>query len=892
LDLPLILAGPILRRVEPNLVAVWVALRDACTLRLALWEDQLAASDASDSNLWFRSPDPGAKTVRLGEKLHLAVVTLRLPEGKTLAPERLYSYDLEIAPQGQAAKSTLKSLGLLANDPPNADPEGANTRHLALGYEPDLLPCLVLPPKELRDLKLAHGSCRSTDNPFVDGLPWLDDLLRRDSAYKSATMRPHQLFLTGDQIYADEVSRPLLHMLGATAATLFGATQEQLPFRDQSQPPAVVTAPASLTNFPVGRRANIISNEAGMTSTGASGHLMSFGEFCAMYLFVWSNVPWGDQLAALPPPAELLKKGAEAAVEPPALRELITKTSAGEEAKPAEFGTGSNDYRQDSYDRDVARLVEFRRTLPKVRRALANVPTYMIFDDHEITDDWFLNMTWRDRVLASPLGRAIVRNGMLAYALFQGWGNDPLKFEPRAGVTEQQPHEELLALAPQFLPAGATSGPDTAPGGPAAKIEELLGLNQRNAQKADGSFAETEPKLKWFYTVPGTRHQVIVLDCRTRRSFASRISPPGNIGEEALKEQIPSEPTPEEREVSIIVSSLPVLGPPIFDELFAPLLFRMFDAKDAGKLQRNRGTALLPGTNPDAVEGWSFDPKRFEELLARLRAYSPVVVLSGDVHYSATNAMSYWFKERPEDAAVRPEPARVVQFIASGLKNVMPPIIVFVNRSLAIAQKMTRSKVGAERLAWAKGSPSPLTLKAGGTISPRLRSLLRKSPLLLPTRGWGDAVENPGGLRPDWAWRVSPIVDTRPDKDRPPMARPASLFPDDTTKQEQDIARANLDGHHRVAERHARQLQRLNNSRQLLFAPALGIVSFEKRTVKDRQQREVEVVFAIQDLYTVQRDPANLTEPPVPLAYTRHEVPLRDLTHDVPAITPPVAPVP
>jgi hypothetical protein len=34
------------------------------------------------------------------------------------------------------------------------------------------------------------------------------------------------------------------------------------------------------------------------------------------------------------------------------------------------------------YDREIAALTEFRRTLPKVRRALANTPTYMIFDDH------------------------------------------------------------------------------------------------------------------------------------------------------------------------------------------------------------------------------------------------------------------------------------------------------------------------------------------------------------------------------------------------------------------------------------------------------------------------------------------------------------------------------
>jgi len=65
-----------------------------------------------------------------------------------------------------------------------------------------------------------------------------------------------------------------------------------------------------------------------------------------------------------------------------------------------------------------------------------------------------------------------------------------------------------------------------------------------------------------------------VLDCRTRRAFASRVSPPGNIGKDAQKEQIPDEPQPKDKDVWIVVSSLPVIGPPIFDELFAPLLFR------------------------------------------------------------------------------------------------------------------------------------------------------------------------------------------------------------------------------------------------------------------------------------------------------------------------------
>jgi hypothetical protein len=898
-----VLAGPILRRVEPNLVAVWVALSKAANVKLVLWENQRAVSDATSSTEWFRSPDPGASTLRVGDGLHLSVVTLRLPAGKTLQPERLYSYDLELTVQGQT-KQTLKTLGLLANDPPNADPNGDNVKRLALGYEVDLLPCLLLPPKELTDLRLVHGSCRDVDNGHPDGLAWLDDLLSKDKTYNSALKRPHQLFLTGDQIYADEVPRPLIYMLNNSVKDLFGTTKdtaplpiEQLPFSDPAQTSKVSTATADLVHFPPGRRGPLVRNEAGMTTSAGSSHVLSFGEFCAMYLFYWSNELWGNQLATLPPrsdynpdkdgndlPLAALKQKAKSDPKEQRLLDLLTHRADGVELT---FG----EYTVEDFDADKANLVEFHRTLPKVRRALANVPTYMIFDDHEITDDWYLNQAWRDRVMASPLGSAVVRNGMLAYGLFQGWGNDPVKFEPRAGISEKQPQEQLLDFAKQFLPTGV-AGPDRTAGKAAAQIEDLLGLNLRNQQAADGHFAETNPKLKWFYTVPGPKHQVLVLDCRTRRAFASRVSPPGNIGLDAQKEQIPDQPDPKDRQVWFVVASLPVVGPPIFDELFAPLLFKVFDAKDrvidkisepkdgSSTLQGDRGTKNLLGTNPDAVEAWAFDPKLFENLLARLRPYSPVVLLSGDVHYSAANAMSYWYKNKAEDAALVNEPARFVQLISSGLKNVMPDPVVHIDRSLGFSQKLLRSNIGAERLGFNKNSPNPVTIPSNTKVAAKLRGELDKSPVMIPTRGWHGATLN---RVPDWAWQVKPLHDPRLDKDRPTMVQPASLFPEDPAKKDLDIKAPNLEGYRRVVERHARQLNRLGNSRQILFGSALSLVTFQKRAEKDGAT-STDVMYVIQELYTIQVDPTNLTQRPAPQAFTRHEAPLRDLSSPIPTI--------
>jgi hypothetical protein len=43
-----------------------------------------------------------------------------------------------------------------------------------------------------------------------------------------------------------------------------------------------------------------------------------------------------------------------------------------------------------SFRDDKRKLDGFRREVAKVRRVMANVPTYMICDDHDVTDDWFM----------------------------------------------------------------------------------------------------------------------------------------------------------------------------------------------------------------------------------------------------------------------------------------------------------------------------------------------------------------------------------------------------------------------------------------------------------------------------------------------------------------------
>ena len=272
MELPVILAGPLLRRVETNLVSVWVALKEAASsVKLSLWEG--GGIKAGEKPALVSGPDPAAQTLRIGQQLHVAVVTLKLSADQALQPDRTYSYDLSL--QTASGTHTLKSLGLLRDDPPTP---GLNMKHLALGFEADVLPTFALPPRNLTDLRVVHGSCRRSNAALMDGLAWADDFLTRDDGYKDPLKRPHQLFLTGDQIYADDVGRVQLHMQMELGKQLFPGI-EQLPVKRDPVSQAISRFPADRPHFPPGQRLKLILNTARMTSKDGHSHLMSFAEF-------------------------------------------------------------------------------------------------------------------------------------------------------------------------------------------------------------------------------------------------------------------------------------------------------------------------------------------------------------------------------------------------------------------------------------------------------------------------------------------------------------------------------------------------------------------------------------------------------------------------------------
>lgn len=910
--LPLLLAGPILRRTEPTLVSVWVALSEKARVEVRVWDGLVHDSSGSttlSTDLPAIQPSANsAGTVRVGDHLHIALVTFKLPAANALLPNRTYSYNVLLFGD-TGNQEDLKSLKLLQTGEVNGHP------HLAMGYEPGFLPTFQLTPLELTDLRIVHASCRRITQKMEDGMAWIDDLIK-DARLTDQLHRPHQVYLTGDQIYADDVPLPLLPQLIERGRELLG-NNEFLPTRWPG--PGTKYWPADAHHFPPGTREAIITSEARFTTVDYHSHLMSFGEFAAMYLFCWSNVIWDknalkkfdeileiffgssgpwDHLgvifqtrdtsdqpriepamlngfldAVLPSgtgPNRLTLAELRSALKPrdkdeePAWRQPLDASRLTQERLQsildeinAEITDGSSSKvtpkspqeqvwlqeKHESY-RKIHRTASnlsneqllsfklfftylrkgwgglyhtakserrlqvemFYNDLPKVRRALANVPVYMMLDDHEVTDDWNLNPIWKDRVYTNPLGKTVLRNGILGYALFQGWGNDPEYFE-------SGPAAELLSLVPQVFPQGLTTPPTSEPP-PAERINILFGL--------DGS---AQPPIRWNYTVKCARHLLIALDNRTRRSFVSRLGPPGNIAIPAIAAQIPEGPLDAGIEAAIVIAPLPVVGPPVFDELVAPLSYRVYDMisffQDGDANLKN-----MPGTNPDAIEAWAFDPKTFETLLKRLEPLRRIVLLSGDVHNGSAQFLSYWKKGDTQ-------PTRFAQFTSSGVRNVMPGFLRMVDRSFAVVQRIVRAKLGTTRLGWNEKSPAPLNLPPNNEgVMPVLRSKLESSPVLIPGSGWPATatIARP----PDWSWRAHVVLDQRPDAERPEIARPAAL-PSGTDA-------ATVNGYRQLVARHVKQFKASTHGRQILMTNNIGRIRFEQTA---------EALNVVQELFAV-----------------------------------------
>jgi hypothetical protein len=800
MPLPLVLAGPIVRRVEPRLCTLWVALREAATVTGTLWDGAQFATEhaglvASGDAPIARDSRP---TRRFGERLHVAVVPVPVPN-QPLLPGHTYSYDLEFT--GTFGASTLRAAGLLKNETADERMPGVHEQaplHLALGYQDDRLPSFVMPGATLETLNIVHTSCRRPSATSSDAMAWLDHIL--EETLDDTIERPQQLYLTGDQIYADDVGDTLLPMLTELGRELVGP-DETLPIADKK-------VPVTLVNFPAARRSKLLRLEAKFSTGSASNHLLSFGEFAAMYLAVWSPRVW----RGLPKPEDIfIGAGPNAAVQDLLTRWEACSKYAVKDDDPETLQKSRDKWKEAQLPgvaSEHANVERFRAVVPRVARALANVATYMTFDDHEITDDWNISKAWINRVYGAPLGAAVVRNGLMAYGVFQGWGNDPAIFEATGR------NKDFLVETEDVL-----KGPGTVPSAPTVKLDELLGLTVLDPKK----------QVQWYYQVPGALHQTVVLDTRTLRTFrGQRHAPPSLLGD-TLKDQIPEGPLPGGRELLILVSSVPVISPAALEQLGQPLAANVQDFKLAIDQEEDyddcNPSGRVIGSERRDIEQWSCNEAALEALLERLSGHRRTLILSGDVHFGASVELDYYRKPAPAPADPQPPPqppARLLQLTSSPGHNTFDRKIQALVRTNALLQRLA-GEPAVERIAWKDAAP--IQLPQGETVPLTRLIRMKRSPALLLADGWPPGTTVPEGKGPDWGWRFKLARDERPNDALPTALRQPFL------PAAAEIAPANpLPGYRALAARHAAAaMTRFDHLRTIVFSPHIAVI----RVVRD-----------------------------------------------------------
>jgi hypothetical protein len=235
-------------------------------------------------------------------------------------------------------------------------------------------------------------------------------------------------------------------------------------------------------------------------------------------------------------------------------------------------------------------------------------------------------------VTDNPAGRQIVRNGLVAYAIFQDWGNQPGHYTSPAG----------LALLDAVCTSDTKKTPDvvTNPG----VLDEVLRLGS-------GPF-DPARVLIWDYVVRGPQHQILFLDSRTWRGFpagADEEAPAALIQTTAMNRQFDPGRL-DANALTFVISPGPVFGVTLVDKVQDTSSFAGF---------------TVAGGNDEADrERWSYNAMAMDELLRRLVTFSRAVILSGDVHYGFTKEIDF-----SRDLTGGAQHVRLVQFCCSSLCN-------------------------------------------------------------------------------------------------------------------------------------------------------------------------------------------------------------------------------
>ncbi|MEH1016803.1 alkaline phosphatase D family protein [Micromonospora sp. CPCC 206060] len=279
---------------------------------------------------------------------------------------------------------------------------------------------------------------------------------------------------------------------------------------------------------------------------------------------------------------------------------------------------------------------------PEIRWLLSTVPSVMIFDDHEIIDDWNTSAAWRSDMRAQPWWAERIRSGLASYWVYQHLGNlspDEIDADPvYAKVVTAGDATGVLTEFGERVDQESDLAHDTEPG--------RLSAGDCGARFAHSSHSPGRARsYQWSYAVDLGRTRLVMLDNRCSRVLepASRaMLPPGEWS--WFTDQAHGR-----YDHLVIGSSLPWLLPPgihhveAWNERLAgsrrpwvatlsERLRRMLDLEHWAAFQRS-----FDALNALFARIGSGRPGKPGDRVGAGPAYAPpasISVLSGDVHHS------------------------------------------------------------------------------------------------------------------------------------------------------------------------------------------------------------------------------------------------------------------
>ena len=310
---------------------------------------------------------------------------------------------------------------------------------------------------------------------------------------------------------------------------------------------------------------------------------------------------------------------------------------------------------------------------PANRWLLSTLPSAMIFDDHDIRDDWNTSWSWRREMEATSWWHERIVGGLASYWVYQHLGN--------LGPDER-------AEDPLWRRIRDHDGPDE------------LDITERLEELADN--ADQQPDCyRWSFSRDfDTQARLVVVDSR-----AARVLEPEerSILDPAEMEWLDGQMTGGFEHL-IIGTSLPFLMAPGLHhaEAFSEGLCNGVWGKRAARV----GERLRRGVD---LEHWPAFQQGFHRVAgmslevasgARGKAPHTVLYLSGDVHHSYV--ASAWPDPAVTDVQVS---SRIMQAVCSPIRNPLPGPMVRVMRA---GSKKSLARVVRRLAKAAKVPPSPL----------------------------------------------------------------------------------------------------------------------------------------------------------------------------------------